>query len=165
MNNMRLNKVFCSILLLAFFASIICVAPVMAIGPTKAAEVGKNPHLIINPINQRTMLDNPNGDFCALDRVVWYGETINLHLNASNTNGLNNAIDADISIVEAMSANPHDFENKWIYLSGENYGNAYDGHGMFYWWLISEGYSHEQALTALDRAADGCYLKSNYVGP
>ena len=152
------------------------VAPVLAIGPTKAAEVGNNPHLYVNPVNQKTALNSSNGDQSPFDRITWYGNQIILYLNVSNNNGIiNNAIIGDINTVNGMIANPDDFTNKWIYLSGENYGNSWNNstdnpdvgsHGMFYWWIRSQGFSNEAALASIaTRNPDGGLLKYNYVGP
>jgi len=81
---------------------------------------------------------------------------------------MNDAIIANKDTVDAMNANPEDFENKWIYLSGENGGNEYGGHGMFYWWITSArvGFPPGQAADSiLTRNPDGGFVKTNYVGP
>ncbi len=161
-----MKKIIVLVFAFSFLITSCAVAPVLAIGPTKAAEVGNNPNVFINPVNQKTALNTPNGDHSALDRVTWFGNTVFLYLNVSNVKGLNNAIIADISTVETMIADPSYFENKWIYLSGENSGNAFNGHGMFYWWIRANGFSDEQALASiLARNPEGGYVKTNYVGP
>ncbi len=161
-----MNKATFLVLIFASLLMSAAVAPVLAVGPTNAAKVGNNPNVFVNPITQRTSLNNPSNDRCALDRITWLGNQIFLYLNVSNVKGLNNAIIADIRIVEDMIDNPKYYENKWIYLSGENAGNMYNGHGMFYWWIRSLGFSDEQALASiLARNPDGGYLKLNYAGP
>ncbi len=170
-----MTKSAAAILALAFLMTTIAVAPVFAGGPTQAANVGKNPNVFINPANLKTALNTPNGDQSALDRITWYGNQIILYFNASNVNGLlNNALIADIDTVKAMNADPGQFDNKWIYLSGESSGNSYDdpndvpdvgSHGMFYWWIRSQGFSHEAALASIAaRNPDGGLAKFNYVG-
>lgn len=170
-----MKKAAVSILALAFLM-FTTVAPVLAVGPTKAAEVGNNPHLYVNPVNQKTALNSSNGDQSPFDRITWYGNQIILYLNVSNNNGIiNNAIIGDINTVNGMIANPDAFTNKWIYLSGENYGNSWGNstdspdvgsHGMFYWWIRSQGFSNEAALASIaTRNPDGGLLKYNYVGP
>ena len=158
-----------AVFVLAFALLIMSAAavPVLAVGPNKAAEVGHNPNVFINPTNQKTALNASNGDQSALDRITWYGNQIILYKNVSNSNGiLNNAITADINVVNAMNSNPNEFVNKWIYLSGENSGNSYNGHGMFYWWIRSQGFSDEAALASIAaRNPDGGLMKFNYVGP
>ena len=144
------------------------IAPAMAVGPTNAGEVGNNPNLSLNPSGQPTM-DNPSGS-----RMVW-GHDIIFWLDASKADGvMNNAINADISTLLALSANPDDFNNVWIYLSGEHYGNTFNNpidnpdvgsHGMFYWMLRGLGFPHPYALAiALDRAPDGFYFRMHDMG-
>lgn len=169
-------KAAAAIFALAFLAILTATTPAIAVGPTQAPNVGKNPNVFINPANHKTALNTPNGDQSALDRITWYGNQIILYFNASNVKGvLNNALIADIDTVKAMNSNPGLFENKWIYLSGENSGNAYDdpndvpnvgSHGMFYWWIRSQGFSHEAALASIAaRNPDGGLAKFNYIGP
>ena len=164
----------------AFFALLLvasAVASAIALGPTKAAEVGNNPNVFINPANQKTALNTPRGDKSALDRITWFENQIIIYKNVSNSNGItNNAITADIDTVNGMIDNPQDYENKWIYLSGENDVNTYDdpsdspdvgAHGLFYWWIrLGSGFSHENALASIEaRNPDGGLLKTHYVGP
>ncbi len=171
-----MKKVIIAILALALLLAASTVAPVAAIGPTRAAEVGKNPNVFINPVNQKTALNTPNGDKSGLDRNTWYHETIFLYLNVSNVNGItNNAAIADIDTVKGMVNSPEDYENKWIYLSGEDSDILYDdpaddpligSHGMFYWWIrLGSGFSHEQALASIEaRNPEGGLVKLNFVG-
>ncbi len=159
-----MKKAATAIVALTFLMMFTAIAPALAVGPTRAALVGNNPNVFINPVNQKTALNTPRGEKCALDRITWLSNTIFLYINVSNVNGLNNAIIADINTVNGMIANPSLYENKWIYLSGENAGNNYDGHGMFYWWIRSQGFSDEQALASiLERNPDGGYVKTNYI--
>ena len=160
-----MKKAATAIAALTFLMMFTTITPALAVGPTRAAQVGNNPNVFINPVNQKTALNNPLGEKCALDRITWLSNTIFLYVNVSNVNGLNNAIIADINTVNGMIANPSLYENKWIYLSGENAGNNYNGHGMFYWWIRSQGFSDEQALASiLERNPDGGYVKTNYIG-
>jgi hypothetical protein len=155
-------------IIVAILVSAILVSPVMAIGPTNAGQVGNNPNLTLNPNGQPTM-DNPSGS-----RRVW-GHDIVFWLDASKANGvINNAIIADISTLSALGKNPDEFNNMWIYLSGEHYGNTFNNpidnpdvgsHGMFYWMLRGLGFPHSYALAvALDRAPDGFYFRMHDSG-
>lgn len=160
-----MKKAATAIVALIFLMMFTAIAPALAVGPTRAALVGNNPNVFINRVNQKTALNTPLGEKCALDRITWLRNTIFLYINVSNVNGLNNAIIADINTVNGMIANPSLYENKWIYLSGENAGFNYDGHGMFYWWIRSQGFSDERALASiLERNPDGGYVKTNYIG-
>jgi len=156
------------VIVVALMALAMLATPVLAIGPENAAEVGNNPNLSI--LAGHPVLDNPSGS-----RIVWSEDSISLWLDASEANGvMNNAIIADISTLFAMGTSPYPFENKWIYLSGEHYGNTWNNpvddpdsgaHGMFYWLLRFIGFPHSYALaTALNRAPDGFYLKINHIG-
>ena len=163
-----MKKALIAFLVLASFMISVMVTPAMALGPLNAAEVGNNPNLSIlagNPV-----LDNPSGS-----HVVWSEDSKSFWLDASEANGvMNNAIIADINTLFAMGASPYPFENKWIYLSGEYYGNTWNNpndnpdrgtHGMFYWLLRALGFPHSYALNvALTRAPDGFYLKINHIG-
>lgn len=164
-----MRKVAALVLALALLMMLGAVVPVLAIGPTKAAQVGHNPNVFINPSNQKTALNTPRGDKSALDRITWLGNTVFLYMNVSNVKGImNNAIIADKDTVDAMNANPENFDNKWIYLSGENNGNQHDGHGMFYWWITSPqvGFPEADAVASiLARNPEGGFVKTNYAGP
>ena len=79
----------------AFFALLLvasAVASAIALGPTKAAEVGNNPNVFINPANQKTALNTPRGDKSALDRITWYENQIIIYKNVSNSNGITNNV-------------------------------------------------------------------------
>ncbi len=158
-----------AVAVLALVFMLFTVAPVLAIGPTNAAQVGNNPNVFINPTTQKTSLNTPQGLKSGLDRITWLDNTNFHYMNVSNVKGImNNAIIADINTVNGMNAHPEDYDNKWIYLSGENSGNTYNGHGMFYWWITSPqvGFPPDQAVESiLARNPDGGYVKTNYVGP
>ena len=158
----RIKKVAVVVLALTLLAISCAVAPVLAIGPTKAAKVGHNPNVGINPTTQKTYLNTPNVK-SGLDRITWLDNQMFLYKNVSNVKGMmNNAIIADINTVEGMVSNLGEYENKWIYLSGEN-----GDHGMFYYWITSSvvGFPADQAeASILARNPDGGYVKTNYVG-
>ena len=79
---------------------------------------------------------------------------------------MNNAMIADINTVNGMNANPGDFENKWIYLSGESAGNTFNGRR--YVLLVDQspavGFPADAVASILARNPDGGYVKLNYVG-
>ena len=153
----------------ALMAAAILVTPVLAAGPTKAAEVGNNPNLGLNPEGEPYM-DNPSGS-----RRAWDSNSIVFWLYASNAKGImNNALVADISTLRALGTDSEELNNVWIYLSGEHYGNTFNNpidnpdvgsHGMFYWMLRGLGFPHAYALAvALDRAPDGFYFRMHSLG-
>ncbi|KON31775.1 hypothetical protein AC477_03850 [miscellaneous Crenarchaeota group-1 archaeon SG8-32-1] len=155
MNKKLLGALF-SIITLA-----ILVAPVMAMGPLKALEVGKNPNLDGFVPFGFVMLD----DVGVANNVFWFngrGE-IGLGNDVSKGGGkMNNAIIADYAIVLDMQANPEEYENKWIYLSGTG-GEQYGGHGMAYWVLVN--YFGPVAAAGLEAEySDGVFFKVNSVG-
>ena len=163
-----MKKAGVAVLALTLLTVLCVIAPVLAIGPTKAAEIGHNPNVGINPTTQKTYINTPNVK-SGLDRVTWLDNQMFLYLNVSNVKGLmNNAVIADIDTVNGMNTSPEDYENNWIYLSGETEGNAHEGHGMFYWWITSPvvGFPADQAeASILARNPDGGFVKINYVGP
>jgi hypothetical protein len=145
-------------ILACLFVVGLLVTPAFAVGPAKSAD--KNPNVSLNP-GGNAVMDNPSGS-----RRNWGEDEIVFWLDASKANGvINNAINADIAILQDMAANPDAYDQKWIYLSGEHYGNMFMGHGMFYWVLRALGYSSADALAiALERAPDGFYLRSHDLG-
>ncbi len=163
---MKKTVIFFSVLTLLMLTA--TIAPVLALGPINAAEVGGNPNLSL--LGDNVALDNPSGS-----RLTWDEDSKSHWLDASEAKGvMNNAVEADINTLLVMGAGTGEFENKWIYLSGENYGKTWDSptdvpdrgsHGMFYWMLRFLGFPHSYALSiALTRAPNGFYLMVNHVG-
>jgi hypothetical protein len=145
-------------ILACLFVVAMLATPALAVGPAKSAE--KNPNVSLNVAGEAVM-DNPSGS-----RIVWGEDEIFFWLDASKAKGvMNNAINADLATLQDMAANPDAYDQKWVYLSGEHYGNMFMGHGMFYWVLRALGYSSADALAiALDRAPNGFYLRSHDLG-
>ena len=163
-----MRKTAVVVLVFALSMMLATFAPALAIGPKNAAEIGNNPNLGI--LAGHPTLDNPSGS-----HIVWSEDGKSFWLVGSLAKGvITNAINADINTLITMGANPDEFENTWIYLSGEVYGNTWDNpddspdrgeHGMFYWMLRAIGFPHGYALTvALTRASDGFYLRLNHIG-
>jgi hypothetical protein len=135
------------------------VGTVMAIGPLKALEVGKNPKVFGLVAFGFVMLDDvgPNN-------IFWFNiqGTIMQGNDASKGEGkMNNAIIADYNTVLDMAANPEEYENKWIFLSGTG-GSQYNGHGMFYWVFLPITGSATAALE--QEYSDGVFYMKNPVG-
>ena len=155
MNKKLLGALF-SIITLA-----ILVAPVMAMGPLKALEVGKNPNLDGFVPFGFVMLD----DVGVANNIFWAnarGEIMKGNDISKGGGKMNNAIIADYATVEDMQANPATYENKWIYLSGTG-GAQYGGHGMAYWVLVN--YFGPVATAGLEQEySDGVFCKINSVG-
>lgn len=165
-----MKKVAVLVLMFASLMISAVVAPVFAVGPWQAEEVGNNPKFGVNLLAGRVFLDTPSGD-----RIGWGDEVRSHYVNALHAEGImNTAIDADINTFRAILANPAYFENKWIYLSGENSGNWYNPtpdnpsmrHGIFYWLLRSKqvGFTHAEAMATVADAPDGMYMMMNTLG-
>jgi hypothetical protein len=146
------------------------VAPVMAIGPWQAKDVGKNPNLV----TLLGALKNDRGK--AVGVVEWFGAQdvlmkMSFFDTVSGQGKANNAINATISTVAQfftdflayMNGEPTVNENKWIILSPEGSGNQFGGHGMI-WWLFN--YTFGNSATA-DLVAslypNGVYWIYNFV--
>jgi rhodanese-related sulfurtransferase len=129
-------------------------------GPLKALIVGKNPKVDGVVLVAAPMLDDvgPNN-------IFWFnmeGKIIQGNDASKGGGKMNNAIMADFSIVLDMVANPEEYENKWIYLSGENEPQQ-DDHGMFYWVFVQ--YFGPDATAILEQEySDGIFCKINSVG-
>jgi len=159
--------------ILVIVATLLTVAmlatPVMAIGPSKAAEVRKNPHLSYMPFPGGVMsfLDTPYDN-----SILWVTRTeqpdfIFFLMTASKGQGkMNNAIIASGANWFNITSKPADYANKWIYLSGESGGNTWDNpfddpdvgsHGMFYWQLRAMGMPNATAYEDALLHPDGVY--------
>ena len=137
------------------------VGTVMAMGPLKALEVGKNPNLDGFVPFGLVMLD----DVGVANNIFWLnGRREILKGNDVSKGGgkMNNAIIADYAIVLDMQANPEKYENKWIYLSGTG-GEQEGGHGMGYWVFVN--YFGPALADGIEQEySDGVFYKVNSVG-
>jgi len=136
------------------------VGTVMARGPLKALEVGKNPNVDgIIPF-QFVMLDDvgPNNIFWAniQGRIVSGADAL------KGGGRMNNAIIADIVIVMDMQANPEMYENKWVFLSGAG-GALHNGHSMAYWMFLPL-FGPDACGDLEVEYWDGVFFKVNIVG-
>ena len=137
------------------------VGTVMAIGPLKALEVGKNPKLGGYIAFGFVFLDDvgPNNP-----AWIHYPDVMikNMAAATEGEGRMNNAIIADHDTVVAMQADPTLYENKWVYLSGTG-EPQYDGHGMLYWMILPDFGPIGAALHELANP-DGVFSTSNLVG-
>lgn len=145
------------VLIMALLMTFAAVAPVLAIGPWEAVEVGNNPNLL----TILGALKNDRGK--AVGVVEWFEASgvwmkMSFFDTVSGQGKANNAITATISTVMQfyidfhayMDGKPTVNENKWIILSPEGSGNQYQfpdtpqthnlyllgSHGMI-WWLLA----------------------------
>jgi hypothetical protein len=136
------------------------IGTVIAIGPLKALEVGKNPNVDGIVALGVVMLDDvgPNN-------IMWVnalGMIISLPDAKKGSGKMNNAIIADHDTVVDMQANPAAYNNKWVYLSGTG-GAQWNGHGMFYWVVLP--LFGPIASAALEQEySDGVFHMTNKVG-
>lgn len=154
--------------------------PVMALGPNKAAEVGKNKNLT-GFTGILVMNDNPSGN-----TILWGAQgRILLSMPATQGGGkMNNAIIASIATLKVMFTNP-DYANKWIYLSGDggsniqqyeftippypntfpyNYYATLGSHGMLFWFTLATFGSLEVAQNDVIEHPNGIYLQIIFTG-
>jgi hypothetical protein len=183
-----MNKKILGITLTIFFVAMLA-APVMAVGPTKALDVGKNPNLeptisgYVGVINNR---GNAGGSIITVleESGVWV--QWNWFSASAGKGKFNNAIEAgppDVPIFDIMAADSEAFsngeetllENKWIYMSPEGSGKQGPPgspfqHGMVYWmyWGLAGGIGAmpDSAIFAEAKAAeypDGVFWKYNFI--
>jgi hypothetical protein len=136
------------------------VGTVMAIGPLRALEVGKNPKVDGFVPAGFVMLDDvgPNNIFWA----NMYGRIVSGADALKGEGRMNNAIIADYGIVVDIQTNPEMYENKWVFLSGAG-GALHDGHSMAYWLLLP--WFGPTACADLEvEYWDGIFYKLNLVG-
>lgn len=160
--------IFVCILTVVMLSSSI-IGAVMAIGPLKALEVGKNPNVDGSAPMGFVMLDDvgPNNFF-------WLNGPGVIIFGADAVKGegrMNNAIIADHDTVVEMQTNPALYENKWIYLSGTNepqWDAPFDdpdkgSHGMAYWLFLTM-FGPVLSAELEQEYADGVFYKMNKVG-
>jgi hypothetical protein len=178
---------------LGFFVGLLAVVmlatPVMAKGPIKALEVGKNPNLetTITGYNGVINIRGKAGGslITVLEDDIWV--QWNWFSASAGKGKMNNAIEAgppDVMIFDIMAADTEAFkngeetllENKWIFMSPEGSGKqgppgSPNPHGMVYWMyfgLAMEGGASvpEAFAFAEEHAAmfpDGVFWKYNFI--
>ena len=181
-----MKKAVSIVFVLALIVIFPAIAPVMAIGPNQAFDVGNNPNLTFD----LEALENHRG--AALGFVLWHESSLGYSgkwwwFDASEGGGkMNNAIDADIYTLSQygldettwLSGNPTVNENKWIFLSPEGSGNQFQfpdfppyqayhllgSHGMI-WWLFYLGFGNSVTLANFVAAnyPDGIFWNYNFV--
>ena len=168
------------------------VAPVMAIGPMKALEVGKNPNLTPTETGYNGVINhrgNAGGSvIVVLDpRGVWL--QWNWFSASAGKGKFKNAINAgpappepsvpifDImeeDIVAFLNGEETQLENKWIFMSPDGSGKQIPSpigtHGMVFWmyWGLAGGIGAmpDSAIFAAEHAAefpDGVFWKYNFI--
>lgn len=165
------------LLLFTFFCLLFLAAPVMAIGPWQAGEVGNNPNLSVSNGGLRDERGEAGG------YIVWVQSTNGYWLkwlffdSSSGQGKMNSAIIADIATLAQSSADGLSYangqntvnENQWIYLSPDGSGTQYTvpglgTHGMV-WWLFYAGFGHSVATAndAASRYPNGAFWQYNFV--
>jgi hypothetical protein len=149
---------------------LLVVPTVMALGPSQAAEVGNNPNLFDSTL-VTTALENPSDV-----RITWsISGKINHWMNAEPAQGIMNNVELVINSPSKMlyfAQHQGDYENKWVYWSGEYAGGTWvspmapgEGpHGAIYWMHRSLGYSPEESLEIALERPYGAYLRYHFVG-
>ena len=103
--------------------------PVFAIGPWQAFEVGNNKNLF--------QLYGGCGNWKgkASGSIVWASSATGdwVIWKWSHSEGLMNNAIIVVTYADMVLYSGVDYENKWIYLSGEGIGPQYLGHGWMYW--------------------------------
>ena len=161
--------------------------PVMAMGPTKALEVGNNPNLKPTLTGNGAVINCGNSGntvITVLDpRGVWI--KWNWFSASAGKGKFKNAVNAGpappepgVPIFDIMEADTQAFlngeetqlENKWIFMSPEGSGKQFMGHGMAYWmyWGLAGGMDAmpDSAIFAAEEAAkspDGIFWKYNFI--
>jgi hypothetical protein len=166
------------------------VTPVMAVGPTKALEVGKNPNLKPTHTGYGAVNDcgnSGNGLITVLESGVWI--KWNWFSASAGQGKFKNAINAGpappeptVPIFVIMEADTQAFlngeetqlENKWIFMSPDGSGKQisapFGTHGLVFWmfWGIFGGADAmpDSAIFAAEEAAkypDGVFWKYNFI--
>jgi hypothetical protein len=139
---------------IVLMAAAFLIAPTMAIGPFKALDVGKNKNL---EARGPAVVNHRGGEGGGV--IFWLMGSSGEHWvrwefqdAASQAKGLmNNAVIAEYSgpvlplparvaaLVAYINSLADEYENKWIYLSGDGatYPGQYIGHGMLWWFMYS----------------------------
>ncbi len=161
----KVKKTAVVLLVFALFLMTFAVAPVLALGPTNAFEVGNNPRLEVNPEGVEVVTQsNVVVEFIPTGRI-------NHFVNAkSSGEGIMNNVALAVkspSDFAYLGAHASEFMNnhKWVFFSGElTEGGTWGGHGAFYWFLTRFGAPPEHALEMAMEAPYGVYLRGHYVG-
>ncbi len=153
------RKILVLVLAFALIMVTSAVGPVMALGPLHAAEVGHNPHLI-SPFPGIAFMEPGENTFSWVTPTGVIQRDVVASVGAGR---MNNALIADHNDVLAMQAGSPVYSNKWIYLSGETSGNQYNGHGMFYWWLLPV-FGPTYSLIITGQHPGGVFFTMNSVG-
>jgi hypothetical protein len=164
--------------------------PVMAMGPTKALEVGNNPNLKPTHTGYGAVNDcgnSGNGIITVLESGVWI--KWNWFSASAGKGKFKNAINAgpappepSVPIFDIMEADIEAFlngeetqlENKWIFMSPDGSGKQISSpigtHGLVFWmfWGLAGGIGAmpDSAIFAAEEAAkspDGVFWKYNFI--
>ena len=118
-------------------AAAMLASPVMAIGPWRAAQVSGNDNFFVlygGLVNNRGAAGDSNVWALSYTGECWVEWKWRDPLEAKGL--MNNAL-TPTTLTELVSYIGVDYDNKWIFLSGDASGqpNQVMGHGMFYWLL------------------------------
>ena len=173
----KVKKTTGVVLGLALLMMFAAVGPVLANGPDEAFGVGNNPNLWMSA-PPMAALHNQRGN--AGGNIIWvtvvdkttgaslYSTKWNFFDPSSGGGKMNNAIIAtrdtllqySADVTAYMSGNPTVNENKWIFLSPEDSGNQYEGHGMV--WNFFFGGMLMGGMDATDAAAAATAIANAY---
>ena len=157
------------VLIMTLMAVAVLTAPVIAIGPEKAVEVGNNPNTdtfqstwaIETPSHVRISWD-PNGEI-----ILWRNANPNQGIMDNVALVINNAM--KMTYFKQYSA---EFEGQWIYWSGEYAGGTWSSplvpgegsHGAIYWLHRVYGFSPAESLEVAMERPYGGYMRFHFVG-
>jgi len=157
--------------LLMMFAA---VAPVMAMGPLKAQDVGHNPNLSGAPGSGIAHLDGgkSGNTFMFINAGPWEGMIFHDCKTTTGNGRMNNAIVVTIAVMMDFTVHPELYYNEWMFFSGDNSGSQFNNpiddpdvgpHGMLYWFAEKAfGAGYGPAVVA--EHPDGVFVNWHFVG-
>jgi hypothetical protein len=167
--NKKIFGVFVGVLAVVMLATPM-IGTVVAIGPVKAVDVGKNPKIAEENLPMGVAFLDDVGP----NNIMWVNALSLIVSMADARKGsgrMNNAIIANHDTLVDMQINPEMYDNKLVYLSGtggEQWDNPTDvpdkeSHGMLYWNLLPI-FGPIAAAELEQEYADGAFIKTNRVG-
>ena len=159
------------------------IAPVIAIGPEEAFNVGLNPNLWIGGGAVHNNRGAAGGNVLWYESSKGYSGKWEMFDTASGQGKMNNAIIATINTLSQFSSDetaylngqPTVNENTWIFMSPEGSGNQFQfpspnplyalgPHGMI-WWFFYLGFGHSVpfANTVAAEYPNGSFWQYNFV--
>jgi hypothetical protein len=161
---MKRKMILISVLALLMLAA--TVAPAMAIGPWQASDVGNNKNLF----ERYGGVVNSRGE--ASGSMVWAYSTTGGYWvtwkwrDPEDAKGLMNNAIIVVTYADMVLYSGVDYENKWIYLSGEGVGDQFMGHGWVYWLFFVLGGPAAAASAAASFPRGALWMHNNiYASP